>query len=199
MTAPLPLKHWTSLQETITVVEFITVIITNHGAPVDIKRGTQMMHSAELLINSCITPECDSFTEWTSSIDIDCRHLESILYVWCKVIDDVTCCHYWLVQLYFSVSTTGCIILHNIANDWPILLSTRQLPPPKEYFSGSYKCCLQWLWSSWRDWVYKGCWCNYQTKGTSFIIIPAVNVLACTGPVESTLLPLNPVWLTVKM
>ena len=33
----------------------------------------------------------------------------------------------------------------------------------------------------------------------TFIIIPAVKVLAYTGPVESTLPPLNPVWLTVKL
>ena len=33
----------------------------------------------------------------------------------------------------------------------------------------------------------------------TFVIIPAVKVLAYIGPVENTLPPLNPVWLTVKL
>ena len=32
-----------------------------------------------------------------------------------------------------------------------------------------------------------------------FIIIPAVKVLANTGPAESILPPMNPVWVTVKL
>ena len=110
-----------------------------------------------MLTTSCskiiCTSQRDGFTEWTSSIDVDCCHLETILSVWSKTISDVTCGHYWLVLLYIPASTTGCMVPYNVASNWPILLDTRQLPPHEEYFSGLYKHALQWLWSSWGDWV----------------------------------------------
>ena len=117
------------------------------------------------LWQSTFTSQCDGFTEWASSIDIDCCHLESILSVWSKTINDVTCCHYWLVPLYILVSTMGYIIPYNIASNWPVLLDTRYLSPAEGYFSGLYKHGLQWLWSSWGDWV-----CN--TSLTVFTLVP---------------------------
>jgi len=37
---------------------------------------------------------CDGFSEWASSIGVHCCHLESILSVWSKTINDASCCHY---------------------------------------------------------------------------------------------------------
>ena len=100
-----------------------------------------------MLTNSCskiiCTSQRDGFTEWTSSIDIDCCHLENILSVWSKTINDVTCGHYQLVLLYIPASTTGCMVPYNVASNWPILLDTRQLSPHEGYFSGLYKHALQ--------------------------------------------------------
>ena len=101
------------------------------------------------------TSQCDWFTEWSSTIPIDCCHLEGILSVWSKTIDSTTCCCYWPIPLHISVGTTSCIIPHNIAGNGPILLDTRYFSPPEGYFSGLYKRGLQWLWSSWGNWVYR--------------------------------------------
>ena len=108
------------------------------------------------------TSQCDWFTEWPSSVPIDCCHLEGILSVWSKTINSATCCHYWLIPLHMSVSTASCIIPHNVAGNGPILLNTSYLSPPEGHFSGLYNHGLQRLWSSWGNWVYKECWFGYQ-------------------------------------
>ena len=40
------------------------------------------------------TSQSDGFTEWASSIDIDCCHLENMLSVSSKAFDDCTSGHY---------------------------------------------------------------------------------------------------------
>ena len=108
-----------------------------------------------------VTSQYDGFTEWACSIDIDCCHLENILSVWSKVLNYGATCCFWFVSLHFFVSTTGCIIPHNIASNGPILLDTRHLSPPERYFTGLHKHAFQWLWSSWGDWACNGCWLHW--------------------------------------
>jgi len=105
------------------------------------------------LASISLTSQCDGFTEWSSSIGVHCCHLESILSVWSKTINDASWCQYWLGLLHISVRTTGCIIPHNIASDWSILLITRHFSPAEGHLSGLYKCDI--LWSSWGGWVCK--------------------------------------------
>ena len=54
-------------------------------------------HSIVVTISKNLEPlasEYDGVSKWTSSIDIDCGHLESIFSVWNEATDVGTYCHY---------------------------------------------------------------------------------------------------------
>ena len=131
------------------MVEFTGVTATNCGGRGDPIYNGEIQHTNNvhsLYPRACLwfTSECDGFTKWSSSIDVDCCHLESILSVWSKPLNSCAMCCFCLVPLHISVSTTGCVVPHNIASNGPILLDARHLPPSEEYFSGFYKpYCLQ--------------------------------------------------------
>ena len=91
------------------MVEFTGMTTTSCGAPVQVKRAIRVGHVTvvcgivgnkytkvclKILMQLQYTSQCDGFTKWASSIDVDCCHLESILSVWSKAINDGTSGHY---------------------------------------------------------------------------------------------------------
>ena len=64
--------------------------------PYNEKMNEKKKHTIVVTMSKNLEPlasEYDGFSKWTSSIDIDCGHLESIFSVWNETTDIGTCCH----------------------------------------------------------------------------------------------------------